>query len=112
MAVWMAGCTVGTDDGAPTCEEIAAEVHQTLTEVAAAHRTCTVAEDCAIVWLSVTCSQSCSDVVGIGGVAAFEAALEEAENGICAEHPTCQPLVPPCLPPEPLDCVDGTCIEM
>ena len=112
MTVWVAGCAGGGGGDDLTCEEVDQEVSQTLTDVAAAHRTCTAPEDCQIVWLSVTCSQSCSDVVGIGGVAAFEAARDEAENGICADHPSCEPVVPPCLPPGPVDCVDEVCVQV
>ena len=111
FGVLITGCTAGTTETALTCEQVAQEVHQTLTDVAAAHRTCSVVEDCEVVWLSVTCSQSCSDIVGIGGVAAFEAALDDAENGICADYPSCEPPVPPCVPPGPVDCVNGVCVE-
>ena len=69
-------------------------------------------EDCETVWLSTSCAQSCSDVVGIGGVDAFAAAVDEAENGICADHPSCRPPVPPCVPPAPVVCVDGACVEV
>ena len=112
MAVVVAGCDAGSGDDPLTCDEVAQQVHQTLSDVAAAHRTCTVAEDCEVVWLAVTCSQSCSDIVGIGGVEAFDAAREEAENGICAEHPSCQPFAPPCVGPNPVDCVAGVCAEV
>jgi len=105
----MTACAVGTDDHPLTCEQLDHQVQQTLRDVAAAHRDCTEPADCEVVWLSVTCSQSCSDVVGVGGVAAFDAALDEAENGICADYPTCAPSALPCDAPGPVDCVDGTC---
>ena len=108
---WMTACAVATHDDPLTCEQLDHQVQQTLRDVAAAHRDCTGPTDCEVVWLSVTCSQSCSDVVGVGGVAAFDAALDEAENGICADHPTCAPSALPCDAPGPVDCVDGTCTE-
>lgn len=111
MTVWMAGCTVGVEVPL-TCEEVDQEVQQTLRDVAAANRTCNVAEDCEVVWVSATCSQSCSDIVGIDGVAAFEAARDEAEAGICAENPSCEPYALPCAPPGALDCVSGSCVEI
>ena len=106
---WMTACAVGTDDDPLTCEQVDDQVQHTLRDVAAAHRDCTGPADCELVWLSVTCSHSCSDVVGVGGVAAFDAALDEAETGICADYPTCAPSALPCDAPGPVDCVDGTC---
>jgi hypothetical protein len=51
FAIWMTACAAGPPKHEPTCEEVDNEVHEPLSDVVAAHQSCTVAEDCEVVWL-------------------------------------------------------------
>ena len=96
--------------GAPTCEELDAEASAIVDAAIAEHQSCTVDEDCSVVWRSGTCFAHCSGVVGEGGLEAFDAALVEAE-AICADRPSCTALEPPCMAPGPLRCDAGVCVD-
>lgn len=69
---------------------------------------CNTSEDCMWVSSSTACTASCGVLAGAGEGEILDAARIAINTHTC--DATCpEPLIPPCVPPPPLDCVNGVC---
>lgn len=96
---------------ASSCNDLAASAAQEVDAVIEAHRACTQASDCVGVALSASCFDSCSRSMRADSASALAAAKEKVAKAQCEQFASkgCKVVIPPCAPPDPIACVNGTC---
>jgi len=81
----------------------------------AAPVSCVTSRDCQRVSIDTACSASCGAVANASGAEDVALAMARIDAGICREFDAdgCGPrIIPPCVPPRPIECVNGTCTEV
>jgi hypothetical protein len=97
-----------------TCDDRSTRASVLLSSAAeAADITCETVDDCTTVFLGTNCEQRCGWTVSQTGQQQLAAATEIINATYCADFETaCGPvIVPPCVAPAPVACVDNQCIE-
>jgi hypothetical protein len=81
--------------------------------LAGAEEGCTTRADCEYMSIDTECHAACGALVSRQGKAAVERAIAMQNAGVCADYEEvgCTRVIPPCLPPQPFDCVAGVCRE-
>jgi hypothetical protein len=79
------------------------------------HRSCSRNEDCVRASIDTSCSAACGAVVSVDGADALAASVAAIDRNVCRDYVErgCGPVsIPPCVPPLPLRCQDGECVEV
>ncbi len=98
--------------GTPSdCEGAAAAARERVVAVARANVSCTSDADCTRMDARASCFDACSWPVNQTGKGAVDRANTIVEAAECKafNHAGCQLVVPPCAPPQPAVCAEGTC---
>jgi hypothetical protein len=94
------------------CHKLVAQAVDELEKVERANKSCARDADCVVVDREARCFDSCSTVISVAGLSAYEQAKQRANQGPCAEFASqgCTPNAPPpCSPPSRPRCVAGSC---
>ena len=100
---------------AEACRRIEAEARAAVLPAIEDHVACKVVSDCYQVMFDASCFESCYALVGTGGLAAVEAAVNAVEATQCKAYHDggCTLILPPCAPPPPaLYCTRGVCSHL
>jgi hypothetical protein len=95
-----------------SCHALVAQAGDELETVEQANKSCARDADCVVVDRKARCFDSCTTVISVAGLSAYEQAKQRANQGPCAEFASrgCTPNAPPpCSPPARPRCVAGTC---
>ena len=95
-----------------SCHELVAQAVDDLDSVERTNKSCVTDGDCAVVDRNARCFDSCTTVISVAGISAYEQAKQRANQGPCAEFARqgCTPNAPPpCSPPGRPRCVAGSC---
>jgi hypothetical protein len=107
LSIHCSGCT-----GAERCSELEQAAAQVVLDQVYGEQPCSVDEDCEIVSVSGSCFDHCSGIIATDNRAAFDAALQQAEDEHCVDYGGCTLIHPPCVPPGRAVCSDeGVCEE-
>lgn len=112
------GATEGSPDtvgsvGTPThdCGASTDMARARVTKVAAENVTCSADADCVRVEVRASCFDACSAAVNLAGKGAVDRASTLVEAAECKtwNEAGCKLTIPPCAPPQPVHCVEGSC---
>jgi hypothetical protein len=107
------GGTQGVDAGV-SCEDAQRLSSMLVGEaIDTADRSCETPEDCVHTSIDTGCTASCGTVASTTGAQQIAEAVATINASYCADYENlCGPvLVPPCVAPQPLSCVDNLCVE-
>jgi hypothetical protein len=98
-------------EGETLCERIEANAQRVLFTAIDASRSCQSDADCVEVWRSTSCFDACGDAIAASYSADIDATKQLLDENQCAafERAQCSFVVPPCDPPGPPTCIDGSC---
>lgn len=101
--------------GALSCADRARGAQAQVADYArAVSRSCTSADDCTWAGNSTRCDAQCGVIASNEGAAELTQWLEVTSSAVCGDYEAdgCGPVViPPCVPPRPLVCASGECVE-
>jgi hypothetical protein len=104
--------TVGSA-GTPThdCSASTEIAKARVTKIVQDNIKCSADTDCVRVGVHASCFDACSAAVNLTGKGAVDRASTLVEAAECKtwNEAGCQLTVPPCAPPQPVACVEGTC---
>ena len=103
----LTGCLGRSDEA---CAKIESRASEIVLDAIAGTQTCAVDEDCEVVQVVGSCFANCTRVIAVANRAAFDAALEQAEDEACVDYHGCTLIFPPCVAPQAPTCSDeGVC---